>query len=81
MIIEFYGKECPHCIRMEPILRRLKEEGVEIQEYEVWHNEKNAKKMDEYDKGRCGGVPFFVNPETGKFVCGEAPYEELKKIA
>lgn len=81
MLFEFYGKECPHCVRMEPILRRLKEEGVEIQEYEVWHNAEHAKKMDEYDNGHCGGVPFFVNPETGKSVCGEAPYEELKKIA
>lgn len=80
MLLEFYGKECPHCVRMEPVLRRLKEEGAEIREYEVWHNAEHAKKMDEYDRGRCGGVPFFVNPETGKFVCGEAPYEELRAI-
>jgi len=34
-----------------------------------------------HDKGHCGGVPFFINTETGKWICGEASYEELKNIA
>jgi len=82
MLIEFYGKECPHCLKMAELLPRLKKEaGIDIEKYEVWHNEENLKKMQEYDKGLCGGVPFFINTETGKFICGETSYEELKKWA
>jgi len=82
MLIEFYGEECVHCIAMKPIVERLeKEEGVKIEKYETWHDEANAQKMGEYDKGYCGGVPFFVNTETEAHICGEASYEELKKWA
>lgn len=82
MLLDFYGTECPHCIRMRPLLDRLiKEEGVEIQSYETWHNAENAEKMKGYDKGLCGGVPFFFNTETGKHICGEADYETLKRWA
>lgn len=77
--MDFYGKECPHCIAMMPLLDKLeKETGLKVEKYEVWHNAENAKKMEGYDKGQCGGVPFFVNTETGAIICGEAPYEELK---
>jgi thiol-disulfide isomerase/thioredoxin len=82
MLLEFYGTECPHCIHMQPLIEQLeKEEGVEITQYETWHNEDNAKKMQEYDKGLCGGVPFFFNTDTGKHICGGADYETLKQWA
>lgn len=67
---------------MRPIVEKLeKEESVKFEKFEVWHNPENAKKLEEYDKGRCGGVPFFINTETDKIICGEAPYEELKNLA
>lgn len=82
MLLDFYGKECPHCVKMMPLVDRLeKEAGVKVERYEVWHNGDNAKKMEEYDKGRCGGVPFFVNTDTDKIICGETTYEELKTWA
>lgn len=82
MLMEFYGKECHHCIKMAPLVEKLeKEEGVKVEKYETWHNEENAKKIQEYDKGLCGGVPFFIDTDTGKHICGEASYEELKKWA
>ncbi len=82
MLFEFYGTECPHCQRMEPLIKRLQEEtGAAIEQYEVWHNEENAKKMNEYDKSLCGGVPFFFNTDSKEFICGEASYEELKNWA
>ncbi len=82
MLIDFYGKECPHCLRMLPLVDRLeKEAGLKVERLEVWHDQENAKKLEEYDKGQCGGVPFFINTETGAIICGEAPYEELKKWA
>ena len=82
MLAEFYGKECSHCKKMSPLVAQLeKESGIKIEKFEVWHDEKNAQKMEGYDKGRCGGVPFFINTKTDDAICGEAPYEELKKWA
>jgi len=82
MVLEFYGEECSHCITMRPIVEKLeKEEKIKFERFEVWHNSENVKKLSDYDKGRCGGVPFFINTETDKFICGEASYEELKKLA
>ena len=63
-------------------MQRLEtEEGVNIAKIEIWHNEANAQLMREYDKGYCGGVPFFFNKKTGKWICGGADYERLKKWA
>jgi thiol-disulfide isomerase/thioredoxin len=82
MLLEFYGTECPHCVRMAPVVDKLeKEEGVTIEKYETWHNEENAENMNTYDTGLCGGVPFFFNTETKAFICGETSYEALKKWA
>ncbi len=67
---------------MEPLVERLGDElGMRIERIEVWHNEANAKLMREYDKSYCGGVPFFYNKKTGKWICGAADYERLKKWA
>lgn len=82
MLIEFYGDKCPHCLAMKPLLRRLEKElRLKLKSYEVWHNEKNVKKMQECDKEECGGVPFYYNTKTKKGLCGEVPYAELKKWA
>jgi len=81
-LLEFYGTECPHCEGMKVLVAKLeKEEGVKVESFETWHNEENAKKMEEYDKDLCGGVPFFYNTKNKKFICGEASYEELKDWA
>lgn len=81
-LIEFYGTECAHCRTMEPLIQRLKEEeGIELTRLEVWHNEKNAELLQEMDEGFCGGVPFFFNRKTGKWLCGSAPYEQLREWA
>jgi len=63
---------------MVPLVEKLeKATGLKVERYETWHDEANAKKLEEYDKGVCGGVPFFINTETGKTICGESTYEEL----
>jgi thiol-disulfide isomerase/thioredoxin len=81
-LMEFFGRECPHCAAMAPLVARLQEEeGIEILTYEVWHSEQNATRMREIDQGRCGGVPFFYNPQTGKWLCGMVSYEKLKDWA
>jgi hypothetical protein len=67
---------------MKVLVAKLeKEEGVKVDSFETWHNEENAKKMEEYDKDLCGGVPFFYNTKNKKFICGEASYDELKDWA
>jgi hypothetical protein len=67
---------------MKVLVAKLeKEEGVKVDSFETWHNEENAKKMEEYDKDLCGGVPFFYNTKNKKFICGEASYDELKEWA
>ncbi|MBI2033864.1 MAG: thioredoxin family protein [Candidatus Liptonbacteria bacterium] len=82
MLLEFYGRECPHCLHMAPLVERLEKEiGVKVEQYEVWSSEENARKMEEYDKGLCDGVPFFFNTATGKFICGSTAYENLKQWA
>ena len=82
MLLEFYGQECPHCMKMMPLVEQIESKlGVTVEKYEVWHDKANIEKMKEYDKDLCGGVPFFINTKTGKYICGEASYEELKKWA
>ncbi len=82
-LLEFYGTECPHCVHMHELVERLeKEESVKVDVFEVWHNPENEKKLLAIDNGElCGGVPFFYNTQTKKFICGETSYEILKKWA
>jgi thiol-disulfide isomerase/thioredoxin len=79
-LLEFYGKECPHCVRMAPLVEHLEKElGVEVKKLETWHDEANNKLRAEKDADHmCGGVPFFVNEETGARLCGAVDYEMLK---
>ncbi|MBI2085403.1 MAG: hypothetical protein HYT71_02735 [Candidatus Aenigmarchaeota archaeon] len=81
-LLEFYGAECAPCIEMKPLIERLeKEEKIKITRMEVWHSRENAEVMSKCDKGYCGGVPFFFNKKTGKWICGSTGYENLKKWA
>ena len=82
MLYEFYGDDCPHCDRMRKLTDKLMKEfpDVVIVRKEVWHNEENMDLIKELDKGdACGGVPFFINTDTAKWLCGEVTYEELKE--
>ncbi len=81
-LLGFYGTECVHCKSMEPLIVRLERETkLKVRGIEVWHNAANAKLMQQYDKGYCGGVPFFFNTKTKKWICGAVPYEEFKRWA
>lgn len=79
----FYGTECTHCINIEKTVDKLILEGFDIKKIEVWHNTENENLMVSLDKGEemCGGVPYFYNENTGKSICGEATYKELKDWA
>ena len=81
-LLEFYGTECVHCNEMEPLIERLKQEtGLAVQRIEVWHNAQNAELLKKYDKGFCGGVPFFFNKRSSKWICGSTSYEKFKAWA
>jgi hypothetical protein len=82
MLMNFFGQECPHCEKMESVIAKLEHEtGVTVERLEVWHNDENMKKLNELDKNFCGGVPFFYNTDTNKWICGEATIDELKTWA
>ena len=81
-LLEFYGTECPCCDAMHDLVLRLeKEEGVKVERIEVWHNKENEARLIKLDKDMCGGVPFFYNEKTKKWICGDGTYEELKAWA
>lgn len=81
-LLHFYGTECIHCKEMEPLLEKLKkEEKIEVTQLEVWHNQKNAELLQKLDNGKCGGIPFFYNKKTEKWICGNCSYEKLKDWA
>ncbi len=82
MVYEFYGEECPHCQKMRKLTDKLmKETGATIERKEVWHNKKNMDFLLECDsKNECGGIPYFYNDQTKKWLCGEVSYEELKEL-
>jgi hypothetical protein len=67
---------------MHELVSKLeKEEGLKVDSLEVWHNKENENRLLELDRDFCGGVPFFYNTKTEKWICGEASYEILKAWA
>jgi len=80
-LMMFFGTECTHCHEMEPIVAKLKEEGIDIAQVEVWHDEGNMAILKKYDDGKCGGVPFFYNKKSKKWICGNVDYDKLKEWA
>ncbi len=81
-LLEFFGAECGHCKKIEPFLERLEDElEVTVTRLEVWHNQANATLLKQYDQDFCGGVPFFYNTRSTKWLCGEFSYEALKEWA
>lgn len=81
-LYEFYGDGCPHCEKMEPKVEQLEEEeDVTVKQLETWNDRENAKKLQEFDDGKCGGVPFFYNTDSDEFICGETDLETLKAWA
>lgn len=78
----FYGRECVHCHEMIPLVKKLEKKlKIRVKKLEVWHTESNLKKMNEVNKIKCTGVPYFYNEKTGKGICGAVDYSSLKKWA
>ena len=81
-LIMFYGTECVHCHEAMPLVEKVEKElKVKIQKLETWHNSKNKELLKKLDNKKCGGVPFFYNEKTKKWLCGVDFYKELKTWA
>lgn len=88
-LLMFTGRECPHCVRMVPVVAEVEREiGRPIEQLEVWHDEENAQLMGqtygEDLREACGGVlgvPAFYNEATGEALCGEQEKDELLRWA
>lgn len=81
-LIYFYGNECEHCERMNTLVDRFMiENQIAIIRKEVWHNKENDAEMQAIDCDRCGGIPFFWNGNTKKWLCGEVSYNDIKEWA
>lgn len=81
-LLMFTGTECTHCHEMEPLVEKLEKEAkVTVTRFEVWHDAENMKKLQQLDQGLCGGIPFFFNTKTKKWICGAADYGKLKEWA
>ncbi|NLI73586.1 MAG: hypothetical protein GX369_02270 [Euryarchaeota archaeon] len=77
-LIFFWGRECPHCAKLHPVVNEVSQElGGSITELEVWHSEENATLMRSYKDvllEACGGslgVPSLYNEKTKKALCGK----------
>lgn len=82
MLYFFYGQECPHCHDMLPVVDKLIFEGFLIEKRETWHNADNAKELEKMDGGKkCGGVPFFMNTDSGEWICGATVEDRIRKWA
>jgi hypothetical protein len=67
---------------MHALVEKLEQEkGIKVERLEVWHNKENEARLMELDRDFCGGVPFFYNTKTNKWICGEASYKELEEWA
>jgi thiol-disulfide isomerase/thioredoxin len=88
-MIWFWGRECPHCKQLAPIVERFESEtGIKLEHLEVWHDQKNQELMRSHADAitaACGGqlgVPSFYNEKTGRAICGmKINYEKIKEWA
>ena len=78
-LLMFRGRGDDYCKQMEPHIEKLKLElGVDVRTFECWYETKNVALLQKFDRGRCGGVPFFYNKRTRRFICGATTYENLR---
>jgi len=78
-LIIFRGKGDDYCKLMEPMWKELESElGVRVRTFEVWHSSSNLELLRVFDTGECGGVPFFFNKRTRRFICGATTYDNMR---
>ncbi|HOK94396.1 MAG TPA: hypothetical protein PLL80_01485 [Candidatus Pacearchaeota archaeon] len=76
-IILFYGKGCPHCVKVESYIKKNKiQDKIPFVQKEVYNNQTNAEEL--YKKAElCGlqtdsiGVPFLWDGQDNSCLMGE----------
>lgn len=82
----FYGDGCPHCAALHEYIDELILEDeykgkMNVVNYEVWNNSKNAKLLNdvkEYFATDVNGVPFYLIGDKVFFGFSEAKKDEIK---
>ena len=65
-IYEFYGQECPHCIKLNSFFEKIENEYgnfYKLNKFETWHNSENLEIYKEFASVlgyEAKGVPFIV---------------------
>ena len=65
-IYEFYGQECPHCIKLNSFFEKIESEYgnyYTLNKFETWHNSENLEIYKEFASAlgyQAKGVPFIV---------------------
>lgn len=65
-IYEFYGQECPHCIKLNGFFEKIESEYgnfYKLNKFETWHNSENLEIYKEFASVlgyEAKGVPFIV---------------------
>lgn len=77
ILIGFHVDDCEYCQEMKTLLRRLElEEGIRVHILDA-SMPKNLKLLKRLDNGKCGGLPFYYNVKTNRYICGATAYENL----
>jgi len=82
-LLEFHSIDCDQCEDMEPVLRRVERElHTKIERLEVYLHPVNWDLLQKLDKkARCGGLPYYYNRRTNKYICGATTYSNFKAFA
>lgn len=82
-LISFYGHDCEMCSYMVPLIQRIEREtGMRVRRFETWSHPEHEKLRALCDtRSGCGGVPFFYNKETKRWICGATTYDNLRRWA
>jgi thiol-disulfide isomerase/thioredoxin len=79
----FYGKNCPHCAKAEPIIQHLaRRYQLRLEKFEVWYNADNRNKLIAMAKERgknAQGVPTIIIGKAVYTGSNEAKLEEVIK--
>ncbi len=79
----FYGKDCPHCAKAEPIILNLaRRYQLNLEKFEVWYNAANRQKLVSMAKARGKnpqGVPTIIIGNAVYTGSNEAKLEEVIK--
>lgn len=80
-IIFFFGTECATCHKIEPTVDKVaKEVGATVEKKETYHNSENQAELMKMAEGKCSQLPFMINTQNDKFICGDANEEQIREF-